>query len=296
MFQRFCRRIVLTAIVKAIIKAVELTFLLNSFIRITNFTNYQLPNSLLYHSILLMMRSITLRSGNLCEAPVWSRNLRSESRRNIENRRFSTQYGCRHLQHWADFLHDTPSPPPPIAGGGLHLRFDRDKVPLPPVWAADSKGDSRHTNATHVSCLWSKWSVCWGWAAGWRSRRCSSPDSWSSPSRPPPPTRSPSPGSDSQLDGEETRRHTCATISDKRRSSSSSGDGGGLLAVWEVPSGNDHVTAGCHGSKWFRTHAEANWKKWNSVWIWRMGSQSVGWGPYRGPKLRSEDVTKNIDK
>lgn len=84
-------------------------------------------------------------------------------------------------------------------------------------------------------------------------------------------------------EGGETRTHTGATISDKRRSSSSSEDGGGgFLAadsVWEVPSPNDHVMAGCHGSKWCGTRAKANWKKWNSVWIWRLGSQSVGWGP-----------------
>lgn len=59
--------------------------------------------------------------------------------------------------------------------------------------------NDQHSSDTHVSCLWSKSSVGWGWAAGWRSRRCSSHDSWWWPCRPPPPIRSLSPGSDSPL-------------------------------------------------------------------------------------------------
>lgn len=52
---------------------------------------------------------------------------------------------------------------------------------------------------THASGLGSKSSACWGWAAVSQSRRCSSPDSWWSPCRPPLLTRCLSPGSDSPL-------------------------------------------------------------------------------------------------
>lgn len=52
---------------------------------------------------------------------------------------------------------------------------------------------------TYVSRPWSRWFVCWGWAAGWRSRRCSSPCSWWWPFHPRSPRCCRSPGSDLQL-------------------------------------------------------------------------------------------------